>query len=366
MIKKMMIIILLLFNALTCFYYATQADYENQLEQSGANELFEKAPNGVKANDQGEFLNFSIKDIFNNLIKSIKNEITNPFKTLLLIIGMILLFSLINTFSTSFNQSEFSKVFEIVVALSIAIAILTPIIEIIKSSNAVIKHFSDFTASFLPVFCGIVVASGKVLTGGVYNSIMLGVIHIITAISASILIPFLGIYLAFNFIGSINNQININGVCNMIRNIIVWIIGISITIFIGLLSIQTIVANATDTVTMRTTKFMIGSFLPIVGGAISEAFNSIQGCLSLIKSTVGTFGIICFLSLFLPIIIKITVFIFVIIISSTVSEIFENTTITKVLKACSNTLIILLSLIISILVFVIIATTILLSVTGGL
>jgi stage III sporulation protein AE len=364
MIKKVVIMMILFINLFTYNAFAEDFDFKQQLEISGASELIENAPSGVKIEDEKTFLNFKISDIFTTLENAIKNEITSPLKNFALIVGMILLFALIRTFSTSFNQGEFSKTFELVIALSICVAILVPITEVIKSSTEVITQCNNFTTSFLPVFSSVVVASGKPLSATAYGSIMIGFIHIVTSISSTVLLPFLRIYLAFNVVGSINNQINVDGLSETIRNTILWFIGISLTIFIGLLTIQSIVANATDTIGTRTAKFAVSS-VPIVGGAISEAFNSIQGCLSLLKASVGTFGIICFISIFLPIIIKIILLLLTVNISCAISNLFKLDTISKILKASNNTLVILLSIIFCILVFLIVATTILITVGGG-
>lgn len=365
MVKKIFIFAFLFMCIFTTFCYANEVDLKEQFEQSGVNELIDNAPNNVKVSDENSILKYNIPDLFSQLFNSIKQSITNPFKTLIIIIGAILVFALLNTFSNSFNQVEFAKIFEIVVAISICIIIITPISEIIKSSENVISECNKFTASFLPVFSSVLLASGKPVSASIFSGIMLTVIHIITTISNTILVPFLGIYLSLNIIGSVNSQINIEGICNLIRNIVIWVIGISFTIFLGLLSVQSLVANSTDTLSSKTAKFMLGSFIPIIGASISEAFNSIQGCLNVIKSFVGTFGIICFISIFLPILLQILAYIVVVSIANGLGQLFNLSVITKIMKATNNTLTILLMIIVSILIFLTVATTIILLIGGS-
>ena len=61
------------------------------------------------------------------------------------------------------------------------------------------------------------------------------------------------------------------------------------------------VASGSDTVASKAAKFLIGSVVPVVGGALSDAFGATQGYLRLLKATVGVFGILIALMTFLPV-----------------------------------------------------------------
>lgn len=117
--------------------------------------------------------------------------------------------------------------------------------------------------------------------------------------------PLLGIFLAFCIAGSLNSQINIGGIISTVKKVVVWTLGFLLTIFVGLLTIRGIVAGSADTVATKTTKFLLGSFVPVVGGALSEALNSVQGCMGVIRSSVGSLGIIVCVLTFLPLLLTI-------------------------------------------------------------
>lgn len=50
-------------------------------------------------------------------------------------------------------------------------------------------------------------------------------------------------------------------------------------------------ANAADTLAARTLKFAISSYIPIVGGTVSDSFSCLAGSLAVIKETCGITGI---------------------------------------------------------------------------
>jgi stage III sporulation protein AE len=63
------------------------------------------------------------------------------------------------------------------------------------------------------------------------------------------------------------------------------------TVFLALLSIQTAINSAADTVTLKTLKFMVGSFVPVAGSALSETVSVLGGSIKILQSGVGVYGI---------------------------------------------------------------------------
>ena len=79
-----------------------------------------------------------------------------------------------------------------------------------------------------------------------------------------------------------------------------WILTLGMVLFTGVLSLQTFVGGAADKLSDRALRFSIAHFVPVVGGSISEAFSTIRGCLHLLRSTVGCFGVVATLIIVLP------------------------------------------------------------------
>jgi len=80
----------------------------------------------------------------------------------------------------------------------------------------------------------------------------------------------------------------------------ITILTLSMVIFIGLLSLQTSISASSDTLTMRASKYIVSSGVPIVGSAVSEAYSSVSASINIVKNTFGTFGIICLAFCALP------------------------------------------------------------------
>ena len=69
----------------------------------------------------------------------------------------------------------------------------------------------------------------------------------------------------------------------------------------GVLGLQTTLAKGSDGLAMRTVRFAAGSFLPVVGGSVSEALRTVAGSVSFLRSVAGTAAILVLLFAFLPV-----------------------------------------------------------------
>ena len=99
------------------------------------------------------------------------------------------------------------------------------------------------------------------------------------------------------------------------------------------LSVKTAVASRADALGLRSLRFAINSVVPVIGSAISEGLLSIQSYAGLVKSTVGVVGIIGVIALFLPALINVIGWRVSIAVSVAVSEIYDDRTVCKMLRA---------------------------------
>lgn len=347
-----------------------QEQYNELLNESGANRLFEVVPddakdllekNGVTGLETDKFLNLNFFDFIKTTWEATKSAVTKPFGILFSGIGVILLCALLNSLKSGFNNASYERVFSVVSVMCVATTIIIPIAQIITKVAILIKQVSNFMLSFIPVYVGIITASGRPLSAVSYNASLIGIVQVISRISASVLVPLLAIYLAFCLIGSTSSHINIEGITKTVKTTVIVVLSFLMTIFVGLLTVQGVVATSTDTVSLKAVKFGLSAFLPVVGTAISEALNSVQGCMGVIKSAVGGFGIIAVVSAFLPSIITILMMQFSLMVTASVSEALDTPRITALMKSASSVLSLILGILLVFFVMLVVSIAIMLA-----
>ena len=352
-----------------------QEQFEEQLEASGADELIENAPEQVKESlyDLGldtisfqKILSLSPKEFIPYFIDQVQTVIARPVKLLAIVVGIIVLCALMNALKQSMAKDKLKEVFQVVSILCICAAVITPVIDCISKTGKTIFDCSNFLISFVPVLSGVMTAGGQIVTATSYQVFLFWAAELVSVIVSRTLVPFLGIYLAIAITSSMNAEFRLDKIADSLKSFICWSLGGLLTVFVGILSIQGIVASSADTVSLKATKFLISSVVPVVGGALSDALGSVQSCVKLLKTSVGAYGIIIAVMTFLPLLIESISWLLVTKISQVVAEFLGVGGVTPVLKATSSVLSIILAIILCFMMLIIITTTIMMLLgTGG-
>lgn len=345
-----------------------------QLQSSGANDLLGKTPEEsqkileqlrIDDLDTETILQLKPSDFLQVLWNTVTDVASSPLKILCIIMAVVMLCALINAMKLSFAEKTLGTVFNTVCVLCVAVAVIVPVVDCINRSAQTIKNCAEFIMSFIPVLAGIMTVSGQPVSASTYNIFLFSTSQVVADIAATTIVPLLCIFLAFCIVGALNSNLNINSVAKTIKTISCWVLGFMLTVLVGILTLQGLVSSGADNVAMKAAKFAMSSFIPVVGGALSDALASVQGCLKLVKTTVGTFGILVAVCTFLPILLECLMWILVLSIGATVAEILDIGEITKILRAVVSVLGILIAVILCFALLLIITTAIMLMIGMG-
>lgn len=368
----LVMIVIFIMNTQTCFATSTSTNIdtdamlEQQFDFADLDQLDPYIPQDAKdIMDEKQLTpktmsKFSMKDVWDTVVDLVKKQFTKPLNLFLYLAAIIIICAFVDNLKNSFADKNINSVFRMVATLCICMSVISPIIECIQRTIKAITECANFMLSFIPIWSGVIIASGQVATASTYNVVLFVACQVIAQISSKILLPLLGIYLALSVVSSITDTIRIDGFLTSIKNVVCWGLGISLTVFIGLLSMQTLVSAGVDGLGSKTAKFLIGNLIPVFGSALSDAFFAAQGCMKLLKTTIGIFGIGVAIFSFLPLLIQTVLWYITVNLSGLIADLFENKAISGLLKTIGATLSILISVILCFVILVIISITIVL------
>ena len=141
--------------------------------------------------------------------------------------------------------------------------------------------------------------------------------------------------------------------------------GIEEKVFKGIMEVKGLISEEEDDMTTRTVKFSLGAFVPVVGSALGEALNTVRGCLSLLKSTLGGFGVIAIALIALPPIIECVIWLITLGFLNMAAEMFSLSSVSALFKAVQGVLKTLVAVLLSCSMFMIVATTVVTLAGGG-
>jgi len=343
---------------------------ENLLDSSGINEVGDKVSDevwelmrelGIKEISVESMIRLAPKDFLRVSFALIKQEVSKPIKSAAMVIGIVIIMGITKALREGL-ENEGGKGMEIIGSLCAAAAVVVPVTENITRTSEAISASGDFMISFVPVYSGIITANGQPISAAGYNTALFAAAQVSSSIANNILVPLVSIFLALSLVGAAVSEYGLDEIAGTVKSAVCWGLGLILTVFIGILSLQTFVTASADGVTVKAAKFVVSSFVPVVGGALSEAYNTAQGCVKLLKSTVGSFGIIAVAVMNLPTVVNSLLWMAVTKIASVISGAVGAQSATKALKASNAAVTILFAINLTFILLMIVSTALMISV----
>lgn len=359
MLKKFVFAFVLIAAA---FVFASAASAERA--DYGTDEIYAALPENARdfmdehgvtpENGGAEYLDPT--NVLSDIWRLFLDSISAPMKMFTSLLAVILLTSLLGGIN---NAAGENGVLPLVSSLVSAIIVSTYISDILDSIGVSVSAASDFTSVFVPVFAGIIAISGQAATASVFTSVMLIVIQILMQITVQFLLPFAGLMLGVTAAGGLNSDLKIDKLGEGVKKVIIWALGLIMTVFIGILSLQSAISASADSVTLRAAKFAVSNGIPFVGGAVSDALATVKSSVVLLKSGVGSFGIIAGSCILFPVMIHALCYRFFLFLAGIVSEMFAADKITGMIRCGENVVSILIAVISCFYLFITISTALL-------
>lgn len=341
-------------------------------EAVGAEKLFDSIPDdaqnllselGITEIDFDSIFNVTAEDAWLLTKKLLTGAIESPIKSLVRLMAVIILLAVCECFVP--EDAKFKFIMEMCGSLFCTITILNPVSTAVSSAVTSISVTEGFMLVLIPVLTAIVSVSGNPTLAVSFQSIAFAGAQIISGFASKFIVPLVGAVLALDVTGTLMPSYKLSGITDFIKKTITTVLSFGATLFVSFLGLKGALANAADSLASKGIKLVISSAVPVVGGAVSEAYSGVIGSMVLVKSTVGIFGICAVALINLPSCIQLLFWVFTLKLGAAVADLFEQHGISSLLKALSSTITLLNVVLLFVAVLFIISTALLLVIKAG-
>ena len=348
---------------------------KNSKENLGISEFLDISKEYVNKNFDGVDLenffdstltgDFSFNNLKLSLFDFIGDEILEVVKILISVLIIIIIHSIFKIIIENLNNSSSANITEFIQYIVIVGIVVSMFNVITEELNIVLDNIVTFMNMFIPFLSMLIVSTGNIVTSSVAEGVLFFSILFISNFIKNFLIPMFMISVTLSIVSNFSEKIKLDGLTKFFKSTIIWILGIVLTIFIGILSLETEITSSVDGFTAKTTKAAVSNFIPVVGKIMGDSVDAVLGSFNIIKNSVGVIGIIVVLSITLFPIIKLFVMYVLFNITIVFSEIIAENNIVKLLNGLSENLKVLLGVLISVTIMLVIEIVIVIKITNG-
>ena len=321
----------------------------------GVGEIFNKAIKGEIDNES----------IIKRFLSIIGKEIIDCIGVLGTVIVIIVIHSILKSISDGLENKTVSQIVYYVQYILIVTLIMVNFSDVISMVRNSIDSLVGFMNSLIPILITLMLTTGSFTSAGLLEPILLFLITFIGNFINMIIIPFVLISTALAIVSKVSERIQLDKLSKFFNSAVIWVLGIVLTIFVGLASVEGSLSSTVDGVTAKTTKAAVSNFIPVVGKILGDAVETVIGCGAILKNAVGIIGVIVVISICMAPIIKLAILMGLYYLCAAVCQPIADGKIIKLLDQMGDTFKILFAILCSISIMLIIGVTLVIKISNS-
>ena len=308
---------------------------ENEINKSANRDFKELSPIDpeqiIKQAAEGKFKP-QLVPFLNKLLSFLVKEIYVNLNIMVKLLVITVFCAVLKQLQSSFlSESVGELAFFVCYAVIIGIVIVS-LNTTMNLGRDIIDNMVVFMHTTIPILVGFLITSGSIASGGILQPLLVMSVEVVAGIFKNFLLPLVMISAIISVVNNISDKVNISRLASFSRQICGWGIGIIMTIFIGIVSVQGTLGAVVDGVASKTTKYAIATFVPVAGKYLADAADAVLGCTLLIKNGVGLAVLIGILSICLIPLLKLAAIIIIYRITCALTEPISEKRITGLLN----------------------------------
>ncbi|MFJ5715587.1 stage III sporulation protein AE [Neobacillus sp. NPDC093127] len=234
---------------------------------------------------------FSFKQWGQGVLKFAFHEFIANGKLLGSLIMLTIFSMFLQSMQNAFEKSAISKVAYSIVYMVLVILALNSFHVAIDYTNEAIGTMISFVLALVPLLLALIAASGGIVSAAFFHPVILFLMNMSGLFIQYIILPLLFLATLLSVVSTMSEQYKVSQLAALLRNWSIGLMGLFLTVFLGVISVQGASAAVTDGVTIRTAKFVTGNFIPVIGRMFTDATDTVVSASVLLKNTVGIAGV---------------------------------------------------------------------------
>ncbi len=260
-------------------------------------------------------------------------------KILPLVLSIIvsqILISIVSGVKGSFSSHSVDTIVSFAGTALVSIMVTLQVFNLVRDVSSFVSGLRTQMEAVFPILFTMMTALGASGSIAVYQPAVAMLSFSVTQLICAIALPMIIITIVFSIIGNLSPTTKLGGMSKFFVSTAKWILYTTFFIFLSFLSVQGITAAVSDSISVRSAKFALSKYVPVIGGYLSEGFNLILAGSVLIKNAVGLTAIIMIFISAIPLLVSVIITSLSFKLSAALCEPFEGGKIGGLLNSVSS------------------------------
>lgn len=269
--------------------------------------------------------------ILKTAIKELQPEFVDSCRICLCVVAVAILVSVLNIFS-----GKICDLLNMVGVLAVGVLLLGTTNTLIQTAAETVTQISDYGKLLLPVMTAVVAAQGGLTSSAALYSGTAFFDALLSSIVSALLVPMIYLFLSV-VIGycAIGEKV-LKRIRDFIKGMITWFMKTILYVFTGYMSISSVITGGADKAALKAAKLTISGAVPVVGGIMSDASEAILVGASVVKNTIGVYGLLAVAAILILPFLRVSILYLLLKLTGGICEIFASEKIGELLEGFSN------------------------------
>lgn len=313
---------------LVCILLATMA-----IPVSASGIVAPPVPDDVEQIMPSEDMGFGDKlwHMFREAVTLAQPAVAAGLKTCLCIVATVLLIGVLQNFGG--KSKQFVNLAGVIAVGSILLGNANTMIEM---GTETVQQISQYGKLLLPVMAAALASQGGTASAASFYGATVLFDTVLTSLISSVLIPMLYIYLILAVSGAALDDDFLRKLRDISKKTMTWLLKVILYVFTGYISVSGVISGTADQAAIKATKLTISGMVPVVGGILSDASETVLISAGLVKNAAGIYGVLALAAIVIVPFITLGAQYILLQITSLTCSAFSSKTLTEILNDFSG------------------------------
>ncbi len=322
-------------------YLATLSESQRAvIGTSGLKDRIKAVISGNLSDDYGSFLSYIASVLGVNIV--------NYLPIIVSVITIAVAYSLMSSLRGKFASDSVQNIVYFACVALLIVVLFTQIFSLIAAVRKTVTELRNQMRITFPILLTLMTAVGAGSSVAVYKPGVAILIGGIAELITVFIIPAFIVSIVMTAVGNLSDGVKLGKLSGFFSNLSKWLLGTAFFVFTAFMAVQGITASVYDGVSVRTAKFAISKYVPVIGGYLSDGLNLVMSGSVLVKNAVGTTAIVLLFLSVIPTVVQILMLVLSLHFAGAVIEPLGDSRMSSLVSALAKNLTLLVSVVLAI------------------